>query len=147
MSSTNIYTWTISSMDAYTTQSGYTDVVYTIHWRYRATDESGSYAAEKYGAQSVAPYNSESSSFIPFNELTKDVVVGWLTGSMGIERVGALTASLDSEINEQMYPSVISLGPPWSDPTPTPMPTPIPPDPPGSSGTAGTSGTSGIGGE
>lgn len=125
MSNNNTYAWTIAAMDAYTTASGQTDVVYNIHWRYKAVDQSTSYSAEVYGVQSVGPFNPESSSFIPFNELTKDTVVGWLTSSMGEERVNGLTGSLDAQIEQQIKPTYITLGAPW-DVTPTPTPTPTP---------------------
>lgn len=133
MSETNTYTWKIAAMDAYTKQGDYTDVVYTIHWRYNAVDQSASYSAEVYGAQSVAPYNPESGSFVPFDDLSKDVVVGWLTGSMGEDRVIELRSVLDNQINEQKNPKTIVLSPPWDRPTPTPTagPTPTPTAEPG----------------
>jgi hypothetical protein len=112
-------------MEAYATQSSYLDVVYTIHWRLNAT--TGSYFAECYGAQSVAPYNPDSGSFVPYNELTKDIVVGWLTGSMGESTVNNLTASLDMDIERQIKPYTITLPAPWDvPPTPTPTITPTP---------------------
>ena len=124
MSDTNTYTWTIAAMEAYTTQSIYNDVVYTIHWRYGAVDQSTSYSAEVYGAQTVAPYNPDSGSFIPYSELTKPIVIGWLTSSLGEERINNLTASLDQQIQQQISPSVVVLPNPWEMPTPTPSPTP-----------------------
>lgn len=114
MSATNTYNWVIAALEAYTTQSSYTDVVYTIHWRYRAVDQSTSHSAEVYGAQSVAPYNPDSGSFIPYDQLTKDIVVGWLTSSLGEERVGSLTSSLDSQIQSQIHPATVVLAPPFN---------------------------------
>jgi hypothetical protein len=113
MSDTNTYTWTISAMEAYTTQSIYNDVVYIIHWRYGAVDQSTSHSAEVYGMQTVAPYNPDSGSFIPYSELTKPIVVGWLTSSMGEARVNELTASLDSQIEAQINPVKLTLAPPF----------------------------------
>lgn len=109
----NTYQWAISALEAYTTQSSYNDVVYTIHWRYRAVDQSTSHSAEVYGAQSVAPYNPDSGSFVPYDQLTKDIVIGWLTSSLGEERVGSLVASLDSQINQQITPTTVTLAPPF----------------------------------
>lgn len=111
-------------MEVYTTQSIYNDVVYTIHWRYGAVDQSTSYSAEVYGIQSVAPYNPDSGSFISYSDLTKSVVVGWLTASMGEEKINDLTASLDQQIDQQISPSVMILPNPWEIPTPTPTPSP-----------------------
>jgi hypothetical protein len=111
----NTYNWVIAALEAYTTQSGYTDVVYTIHWRYKAVDQSTSYSAEVYGAQSVSPYNPDSGSFIPYDELTKPTVIGWLTGSLGEEKVNSFTASLDAQILQQMHPTTVVLPPPFAD--------------------------------
>jgi hypothetical protein len=139
MSENNTYTWKIAALEAYATQSGQTDVVYNIHWRYNAA--TASYSTEIYGVQATAPYAS-GSPFIPYEELTYDVVIGWLTGSLGEEGVGRLTASLDSQLDNLIKPQVIMLNPPWNnpsptpdptpDPTPTPEPTPLPPMPSGS---------------
>lgn len=114
MANNNTYTWQIAAMDAYTNQEGKSDVVYNIHWRYKAVDQSTTYSAEVYGVQSVGPFNPDSGSFIPYNELTKEIVVGWLVGSMGDEKVNSLTSSLDSQINQQINPTSVTLGVPWS---------------------------------
>lgn len=131
MSDTNTYTWKIAALEAYATQSSYLDVVYNIHWRYNAT--TGSYSSEVYGVQSVSPYNPDSGSFIPYDQLTQEVVVGWLTESMGEDRINQLTASLDRNIEDQIKPVTLILTPPWNiapTPPPTPEPTATPtPDP------------------
>lgn len=122
MSDTNTYTWKIAALEAYTTQSSYTDVVYNIHWRYNAA--TGSYSTEIYGVQRVEPFNPDSSSFIPYDQLTSDIVIGWLTGSLGEEGLGRLTASLDTQLENLMKPQSVILNPPWSNPEPTPTPQP-----------------------
>ena len=67
-------------------------MVYTVHWRYRATDENG-ITAETYGAQAVLPPSEE--DFTPYNELTKEQVVGWLEASMD---VSSMDLYLDNQI-------------------------------------------------
>lgn len=113
MANNNTYTWKIAALEAYPTQSSYTDMVYNIHWRYAAVDQSTSYSAEVYGVQSVAPYNPDSGSYIPYNQLTQQIVLDWLTGAMGEEKVGNLTSSLDARIADQISPQSIILPPPW----------------------------------
>lgn len=129
MANGNTYTWRFPAIDVYTQQGSYSDVVYNIHWRLSATTESGSYSAENYGVQSVAPYNPDSGSFIPYENLTKELVTSWILDSMG-EKYGILTASLDNQIEIQINPPTLQLSPPWSDIPPTPEPTPQPTFPP-----------------
>jgi hypothetical protein len=122
MSDSTTYTWNIAALEVYATQSGQLDVVYNIHWRYNAT--TSSYFSEVYGVQQVSPYNPDSGSFIPYNELTENIVIGWLTDAMGQERVNQLTASLDYEIESRIRPTSLILPAPWNiPPTPTPTPT------------------------
>ena len=73
------YTWTISALDCAVSQDELTNVVQNVHWRYRATDADG-VTAERYGAQSVPAPNP--SSFSPYENLTTEIVVGWLEGIM-----------------------------------------------------------------
>lgn len=113
MANNNTYTWKIAALEAYPTHSSYTDMVYNIHWRYNAVNTNPSYSAEVYGVQSVAPYNPDSGSYIPYSQLTQQTVVTWLTDAMGQERVNNLTASLDSQISKQINPESIILPPPW----------------------------------
>lgn len=65
------YQWTISALDCAVSKDGLTNVVKTIHWRYRGANENN-ITAEVYGAQSVGDPNSE--EFTPFENLTKEVV-------------------------------------------------------------------------
>lgn len=125
MANNNTYTWKFPAIDVYRQQESYTDVVYNVHWRLAGTDQSGSYSAEVYGVQSVAPYNPDSGSFIPYENLTEATVTDWVLNSMG-EKYGNLTASIDSQIENLINPPTLQLPPPWANITPTPTPTPEP---------------------
>ena len=134
MANGNTYTWKFPAIDVYKQQGSYSDVVYNIHWRLAAIDQSATYSAEVYGVQSVSPYNPDSGSFIPYENLTQEIVTSWVLGSMG-EGYGNITSSLDSQIENQINPPTLQLPPPWTNitPTPTPIPTVTPtPEPSGS---------------
>ena len=104
-----IYDWNFNPLESYPTASGQTDVVFLVHWQVNAT--TGSYTARSIGTQNVQ-YISES-VFIPFNELTKDIVYGWVTSSMGEEYYGYITASLINQIENQINPPVFVQQAPW----------------------------------
>ena len=88
----NTYNWVIEALDCKVNEGNLQDVVYTVHCRYRATDENG-ITAETYGAQAVLPPSEE--DFTPYNELTKEQVVGWLEASMD---VSSMDLYLDNQI-------------------------------------------------
>lgn len=110
-----IYDWNFNPLESYPTASGQTDVVFLVHWQVNAT--TGSYVARSIGVQPVQ-YTSES-VFIPFNELTKDIVYGWVTSSIGEGGYNNITASLIQQIENQINPPVIIQQAPWLNTTST----------------------------
>jgi hypothetical protein len=104
-----IYNWNFNPLESYPTASGQTDVVFLVHWQVSAT--TGSYVASNIGVQPVN-YISES-VFIPFDELTFDIVYGWVTSSMGEEQYNNLTASLIQKIENQINPPTLTQQAPW----------------------------------
>ena len=113
------YFWTINPLEAYPTASGESDVVFTAHWQLHATEEvSGStYTAQSIGTQGVT-YTS-GSSFVPFEELTLELVQGWVENSMGTGSVDNMKTSLATQIANQINPPVVTLQSPWLTPAPT----------------------------
>ena len=105
------YNWVISSMDEYPTSEGLTDVVFNIHYRRQATEVSGSttYFVDTYGVVGVPAPAPE--DFVPYEDLTQDIVEGWLDSGLD---VAAIDASLAAQIEEQKNPSVVSLPLPWN---------------------------------
>jgi hypothetical protein len=110
MNTENNYAWKINALDAYPTQSGQTDVIYGVHWSIIAS--TGSFSVDVYGVQSVSPYVS-GNQFIPYSQLTKDTVVGWVTGSMGEERYNQIISQLDIRLQDLKTPSTVVLPAPW----------------------------------
>ena len=94
------YTWSINQMERLTSDG----FVVTVHYNVSATD--GNYSASTYG---TCGYTQESESFIPYEDLTQELVVGWVQDSLGKETV---EASLKSQIDAQKSP-VQQSGLPW----------------------------------
>jgi hypothetical protein len=112
------YNWTIQAMDCVPQEDGHIDVVVTAHWNVSATD--GTYTSSVYGTQSFI-YNPET-SFTPYADLTQEQVVGWVQDSMGAEGVASLQANLDTQIENQINPPIVTPPLPW-------VPAPTPPEP------------------
>ena len=66
------YTWKINSLDCHTNLDGKTNVVYTIHWS--LLGEEDTHTASVYGSASVEV--PEGSTFVEYDDLTQDTVVG-----------------------------------------------------------------------
>ena len=110
MSSPTItYTWSIANLERHTADG----IVYTAHWTVNATTEGaeGAASAGAYGSIGLeAP--GEGDTIIPFEDLTEEVVVGWVKEKLGEEQVASTEAALASQIAEQLAPKSAS-GVPW----------------------------------
>jgi hypothetical protein len=98
------YTWTIVDMDRLTSDN----FVVTVHYNVSATD--GTYSASTYGTITYQEQPGE--TFVPYDQLTEEIVVGWVKESLGEATV---EASLQSQIDAQINP-VQQSGLPWSKP-------------------------------
>jgi hypothetical protein len=105
------YTWNFNPLESYPTASGETDVVFRVHWQLYGS--TGSYQGSSIGVQNIAPYESGSSTFIPFEDLTYEIVYNWMTASIGIEQMNLYTASVAQQIENQINPPVLVQQAPW----------------------------------
>jgi len=107
----NTYTWDCKTVDVYPTHEGNSDVVYTVHWRLSAESdqedaEGNNYSASVYGTHSVNA--DDISDFIPFADLTNEIVTGWVTTGMGDDEVANLKSSLDAKIADEITPTSVT---------------------------------------
>ena len=102
------FTWVISQLDSIPTINGMEKVISTIH--YRAQKQDADFTADTYGAISLkAPHEA---SFTPYDEVTKEMVEGWLESSLDSE---AIEANLDSQIENFVAPKIVAYNLPWQD--------------------------------
>lgn len=71
------FNWTISAAEREVNLDGLENVIKTLHWVYRGTDENG-ITAETYGLTAIGNPNPE--SFTPWQEVSDQVAIGWLEG-------------------------------------------------------------------
>ena len=103
----------ISQLDSIPSLDGMDKVISVIHYRAQKQYEEDviHFMADTYGALSVdAPHEA---SFTPYDEVTKEMVEGWLTDSLDCE---AIEANLDAQIQNFLYPPIVNFGLPWQDP-------------------------------
>jgi hypothetical protein len=112
----------ISQLDSIPTLNGMEKVISTIHYRAQKThtetifdaetetsSEKDVFTADTYGALSVdAPHEA---SFTPYDEVTKEMVEGWLTDALDTE---AIEANLDAQIQNFLTPPIVAYALPWA---------------------------------
>ena len=115
------YDWNCKTVDCYPEQNSEADVVYNVHWIVTGTSEDSegkSYSATNIGTQALD--TSQITNFIPFDQLTNDEVVAWTKGAMGDEQVASIEASIQSQIDNLITPTSVTLT----------IGEPVPPEPP-----------------
>ena len=105
------YAWDVKTVDTYPTKDSKSDVVYNVHWRLTATDDTNndadgnSLTATVYGSQALD--TSDLSSFTAFADLTANDVQGWVEAALTADTVNDMKDSLDSTIEELVTPTSV----------------------------------------
>ena len=115
------YKWDIPQMNAHIQAEGEDNVIYTVHYRYTGSEESGgkTYSSTNIGTQSYTYVAGD--PFVPYadTEAFEAVVIGWLEGSLDVPQMQASIAAVIAKeitpVNEDLYFT-------WMNPTP-----PVPP--------------------
>jgi hypothetical protein len=104
----NTYTWDCKTVDVYPEHDNESDVVYNVHWRLNAESnqqdaEGNNYSSSVYGNHGVNA--DDITNFVPFADLTNDLVTGWVIDVMGEDEVDNLKSGLDNAIDGQINPT------------------------------------------
>ena len=105
--------WYINALDCVPQDGDLTDFVVVAHWTRFAkeTINEKEYTTSVYGAQSFS--KDDVTNFIPYEDLTYDIVCGWLDASLDVE---ALDLNLDQQIENQVNPPIVVLPLPFQNP-------------------------------
>jgi hypothetical protein len=107
---TTTFTWSIDRMS--TLQEPQPNYVSEVAWTVSATHANTYYSCV--GGRTTLN-SSESNNFIPYEELTEEVVVAWVKSSLGEQAISEAEAKIQAYFNKQ-------LNPPTSVPLDTPLP-------------------------
>ena len=99
------YDWNCKTVDVHPQEEGQTDVVYNVHWN--VTGVEGEYSVTNIGTQ-IVPL-SEGSTFIPFEDLTNEIVVDWTKEAMGEETVASIETSIANQIQDLITPTSVTM--------------------------------------
>tara|TARA_R110000744_G_scaffold345340_2_gene450777 strand:+ start:1762 stop:2121 length:360 start_codon:yes stop_codon:yes gene_type:complete len=113
------YKWYIPQMNAHIQAEGEDNVIYTVHYTYTGSEESGgtTYSDTNIGTQSYTYVAGE--PFVPYEdtEAFEAIVIGWLEDSLDVP---AMQASIAANIQSQITPVNEDLYFTWMMPTPPP---------------------------
>ena len=99
------YNWNCKTVDVHPQDGEYTDVVYNVH--YYVTGVDGDYSSSVIGTQNVLL--SEGGDFIPFEDLTNEIIVEWTKESMGEEKVASIETGIANQIEALINPTSITM--------------------------------------
>ena len=94
------YTWTINQM--FTIQQPDPNYVVNVIWTLTGVD--GEYTAS-IGGNTVFD-SQQSDTFIPYNELTEQIVIGWVQTNLGEQGIANYEANVQGQIDSMINPPV-----------------------------------------
>jgi len=106
------YNWDCKTVDAYPLVGEDPDVVYNVHWIVTGVSDQLDPQGNPYQARSISTQvlsTDDITDFIPFEDLTNEIVVEWTKGAMGEEEVASIEASIQSQINSLITPTSVTL--------------------------------------
>jgi len=95
------YTWAVTAL--------YTETIadeqyYVVIANYQVIGVDGVYTAS---LSNTARFSTESvSTFVPYADLTNDIVIGWIQEELGVDGVANLEACIQGQIDSQINPPV-----------------------------------------
>jgi hypothetical protein len=108
------FTWAVTAL--YTeTVAGEQD--YVVIANYSVVGVDGTYSAS---LSNIARFSTASvSPFIPYDQLTEAIVIGWIQTDLGVDGVANIEACIQGQIDSQINPPVVPMN------TPLPWATPV----------------------
>jgi hypothetical protein len=101
------FTWAVTAL--YTETIG-TNQDYVVIAKYTLLGVDGEYEAS---ISNTARFSTESvSQFIPYADLTNEIVIGWIQEELGVDGVANLEACIQGQINSLITPPVSPVNTP-----------------------------------
>jgi hypothetical protein len=105
--------WYINQMVSLPTDGDLKYFVINVYWSRFAKETINEVEYEASVNGTVLFSKDDVANFIPYEDLTYDIVCGWLDASIDVE---ALDLNLDAQIENQVNPPIVVLPLPFSNP-------------------------------
>ena len=112
------YRWNFDPLEVTYSSASLANVVNVVHWQYYAETEgtsslgvSGSFTSSNIGTETLS--SVASADFVAYGDLTEAIVTGWVTGSMGDDRVTEIQTNVSKSLAAQLNPPTGTKDQPW----------------------------------
>ena len=105
-----VYSWNFNPLEIVYNEETLTNVVTVVHWQYVATHVSAS--QQSIGTVSLDTPSAE--AFIPFESLTKEMLVDWVEAKLGESTITQMQNTLSQSLNNIIFPKSGQVAPPWT---------------------------------
>ena len=108
------YNWNVTAL--------YTETIageqnYVVIANYEVVGVDGTYSAS---LSNIARFSTDNvDNFTPYEDLTNEIVIGWIQAELGVDGVSNLEACIQGQIDSQINPPVVPQN------TPLPWETPV----------------------
>ena len=108
--------WSIKQLDYEISKDSKSNVVTSVHWDANDSKEvtkdgaKVTYSGRSYG--SIGLDTSDLSSFVAYDKLDEDTVVGWVKAKLGDDEVKSIEDGIAGQIDAQENPTT-GKGKPW----------------------------------
>jgi hypothetical protein len=96
------FTWLVTTL---WTQTIAGEQNYVVIASYDVTGVDGNYTASLSNNAQFSTANV--SNFIPYEDLTNEIVIGWIQQELGVNGVNSIEACIQGQINSQINPPVV----------------------------------------
>lgn len=113
--------YNVDTIQCYSQYDQYTDVVIKVGWSCIGSGigevgpDSGSTVSIYYPTTTQLNLNSgswESGSFVPYNQLTNEIIMGWVFGQIGSQK-DLIDDYVTDQVQQKINPTIITLPLPW----------------------------------
>ena len=108
----NQYTWNIVALDCKPQLGNLTNYVVTSHWTLFG-DDANNHTGSVYGTVSFN-IDPEKPDFTPFDQLSQNTVIQWTQDALGANQVSSLYTNVDTQIENQINPPLVTPKLPWA---------------------------------
>jgi hypothetical protein len=98
-------TWNLKNVQVYNTLDGNSDVIYLVNYNVIATGNGGVYVLPKEATIDT----SSITDFVPFEDLTKEIVLGWVETDLGTDGVAAIDQEAEDALSNMLNTSTKTL--------------------------------------
>ena len=103
-------TWVVTKMLCYPTIDNQADVVFQVYFDVRGVQGETDACVPSFANLAYKP----SQSFIPFDQLTNDMVIEWVKAEIGNSAVRDIESMLEQRLQERINPPVVTPELPWA---------------------------------